>query len=85
MVFGLRDSKISQRVHLHHQLFFLKHFCFILNVGRCNIMNFRDKPHLVFDKRGDDGKRLNLKMVLPQNYALEEQLDIFQKKIREKY
>ena len=37
MVFGLRDSKISQRVHLHHQLFFLKHFCFILNVGRCNI------------------------------------------------
>jgi len=36
MVFGLRDSKIFQRVHLHHQTIFLKHFCFILNVGRCN-------------------------------------------------
>ena len=43
MVFGLRDSKISQRVHLHHQLFFLKHFCFILNVGRCNNKNNNNK------------------------------------------
>jgi hypothetical protein len=50
-----------------------------------NIINFRDRPHLVYDKRDTDGKRLNLKMILPQEYALEEQLDIFQKKIQEKY
>ena len=47
MVFGLRDSKISQRVHLHHQLFFLKHFCFILNVGRCN--KYDNKIKIIFD------------------------------------
>lgn len=33
----LGDSKIFQRVHLHYQAIFLKHFCFILNVGRCNM------------------------------------------------
>lgn len=44
----------------------------------------REKPHMIFDKR-DDGKRLNLRMVLPDNYALEAQLDIFKKKIKEKY
>lgn len=45
----------------------------------------RNKPHLIFDKKCDDGKRLNLRMVLPDNYLLEEQLDIFKKKIKTKY
>jgi hypothetical protein len=47
----------------------------------------RNKPHLVFDKKsvGAEEKRLNLRMVLPDNYILEEQLSIFREKIKEKY
>jgi hypothetical protein len=44
----------------------------------------RDKPHLVFEKR-IDGKRLNIKMVLPEEYDLEEQLIILNEKIKAKY
>jgi len=44
----------------------------------------RDKPHLVFEKR-IDGKRLNIKMVLPEEYDLEEELIIMNEKIKEKY
>ena len=44
----------------------------------------RDKPHLVFEKRVD-GKRLGLKMVLPEEYDLEEQLCSLNDKIKEKY
>jgi hypothetical protein len=44
----------------------------------------RDKPHLVFEKR-IDGKRLGLKMVLPEEYDLEEQLITLNEKIKEKY
>ena len=45
----------------------------------------RNKPHLIFDKKCDDGKRLNLRMVLPDDYVLEEQLILFTKKIKSKY
>ena len=44
----------------------------------------REKPHLVFEKRVD-GKRLGLKMVLPEEYDLEEQLITLNEKIKEKY
>jgi hypothetical protein len=44
----------------------------------------RNKPHLVFEKR-IAGKRLNVKMVLPEEYDLEEQLIILNEKIKEKY
>ena len=44
----------------------------------------RDKPHLVFEKRIDD-KRFNIKMVLPENYDLQEQLEKLNEKIKEKY
>lgn len=44
----------------------------------------REKPHLVFEKRCDE-KRLNVKMVLPKEYDLEEQLCILNEKIKEKY
>ena len=44
----------------------------------------RDKPHLVFEKKVD-GKRLNIKMVLPEEYDLEDQLCIINEKIKEKY
>jgi hypothetical protein len=49
-----------------------------------SLINARGKPHLVFEKRLDD-KRLGLKMVLPENYDIHEQLTILQTKIQEKY
>jgi hypothetical protein len=44
----------------------------------------REKPHLVFEKRVE-GKRLGLKMVLPEEYDLEEQIGLLNEKIKEKY
>jgi hypothetical protein len=44
----------------------------------------RGKPHLIFDKKEED-KRLNLRMVLPDDYSIEAELDIFIKKIKTKY
>jgi hypothetical protein len=45
----------------------------------------REKPHLVFEKRLVDGKRLNIKMILPKEYNLQEQLEKINIKIKEKY
>jgi hypothetical protein len=50
-----------------------------------SLLNFRDKPHLIYEKRSENGIRENLKMVLPSEYDLEEQLEILQNKIKEKY
>lgn len=44
----------------------------------------REKPHLVFEKRIDD-KRLSIKMVLPEEYDLQEHLEKLNEKIKEKY
>ena len=44
----------------------------------------REKEHLVYEKRVE-GKRQSLKMVLPENYDLEEQLEILTQKIQNKY
>jgi hypothetical protein len=44
----------------------------------------REKPHLVFEKR-IDGKRIGIKMVLPEEYDLQEQLEKLNEKIKEKY
>jgi hypothetical protein len=49
-----------------------------------SLIVMRDKPHLVFEKRNNE-KRLNFKMVLPEEYDLDEQISIFKVKIREKY
>ena len=49
-----------------------------------SLTTFREKPHLVFEKR-IDGKRLNLKMVLPEEYDIQEQLEKINEKIKEKY
>jgi hypothetical protein len=49
-----------------------------------SLIVMRNKPHLVFEKRLGD-KRLNLKMVLPEEYDLEEQLSVLNEKIKEKY
>jgi len=42
------------------------------------------KNHLVFDKRTNE-KRLNIKMVLPEEYDLHEQLETLYNKINDKY
>jgi hypothetical protein len=49
-----------------------------------SLIIFREKPHLVYEKRVDD-KRLNLKMVLPDDYDLDEQLNILNDKLNIKY
>ena len=50
-----------------------------------SLITMREKPHFVFEKRMEDGTRQNLKMVLPDTYDLEEQLEKFQTKIKGKY
>lgn len=49
-----------------------------------SLINFRGKPHLVFEKIHLE-KRMNLKMVLPENYDIHEQVMNFKIKVREKY
>ena len=49
-----------------------------------SLVNMRYKPHLVFEKR-IEGKRLNIKMVLPEEYDIQEQLEKINEKIKEKY
>ena len=49
-----------------------------------SLIIMREKPHLVFEKRVD-GKRLNIKMVLPSEYDLQEQLEFLNDKIKIKY
>lgn len=49
-----------------------------------SLLTFRDKPHLIFEKRIDN-KRLNIKMVLPSDYDLQEQLSVLNEKIKDKY
>jgi hypothetical protein len=49
-----------------------------------SLVIMREKPHLVFEKRTDE-KRLNIKMVLPKEYDLQEQLQILNEKIKVKY
>jgi hypothetical protein len=50
-----------------------------------SVIHMRDKPHLSFDKRLDNGERMNLKMIMPDNYVLDEELNKFLNKIRVKY
>jgi hypothetical protein len=49
-----------------------------------SFVSIREKYHFVYEKR-IDGKRLNMKMVLPEDYDLEVQMEFFKEKIKEKY
>ena len=44
----------------------------------------KNKQNLIFDKR-DNNKRYNLRMAIPSDYNMVEQLGIFKDKIKEKY
>lgn len=56
-----------------------------LNLPKYVSLTFtREKPHLVYEKRAD-GNRLGLKMVLPIEYDLQEQISILNEKIGLKY
>jgi len=50
-----------------------------------SLVNFRDKDHLVFERREPSGKRLNMKMVLPSEYDLQEKIGILEAKVKAKY
>ena len=49
-----------------------------------SLLNIRDKPHLAFDKKHND-KRLTLKMGLPEEYNIQEQIILLKLKVNEKY
>jgi len=44
----------------------------------------RDKPHLVYERR-IDGKRLNFRMILPDEHDIDEQIVVFYDKLKIKY
>lgn len=50
-----------------------------------SLVNMRGKNHLVFEKIHHNEKRLNLKMVLPNEYDLHDQIMLLKIKVREKY
>ena len=50
-----------------------------------SLITARGKPHLVYERRTEDGVRQNVKMVLPEDYVLAEQLERIQEKVVAKY
>lgn len=50
-----------------------------------SLITARGKPHLVYERRTEDGVRQNVKMVLPEEYVLSEQLERMQEKVVTKY
>lgn len=50
-----------------------------------SLITARGKPHLVYERRTEDGVRQNVKMVLPEEYVLAEQLERMQNKVVSKY
>ena len=50
-----------------------------------SLITARGKPHLVYERRTEDGVRQNVKMVLPEEYVLAEQLERIQAKVVAKY
>lgn len=50
------------------------------------LSNFRGKDHLIFEKRDmATAKRLNMTMVLPGDYQLEDQISLLEAKVKVKY
>lgn len=45
----------------------------------------REKPHLVYERRRVDGVREGLRMVLPENYTIEDEIAKLKEKVKAKY
>jgi hypothetical protein len=50
-----------------------------------SLSNSRNKDCLVFDRKGDDGKRYNVKYTLKSNYDLTEEILRFKEMVKQKY
>jgi len=49
------------------------------------IQIYKTKQHLIYDRRMDNGLRIGLRMVLPDNYVIADELARFQIKLQDKY
>jgi len=45
----------------------------------------REKPHLVYERRRENGAREGLRMVLPENYTIEDEIVKLKQKVEAKY
>jgi hypothetical protein len=45
----------------------------------------REKPHLVYERRRPDGVREGIRMVLPANYTIEDEIVKLKEKVEAKY
>ena len=45
----------------------------------------REKPHLVYERRREGGARVSLRMILPKNYILEDEIVKLKEKVEAKY
>lgn len=50
-----------------------------------SLVVMREKPHLVYDRRRIDGVREGLRMVLPENYTIEDEIAKLKEKVKAKY
>ena len=50
-----------------------------------SLVMMREKPHLVYERRRIDGVREGLRMVLPKNYIIEDEIEKLKEKVEAKY
>jgi hypothetical protein len=50
-----------------------------------SLVMMREKPHLVYDRRRIDGVREGLRMILPENYTIEDEIAKLKEKVKAKY
>ena len=50
-----------------------------------SLVMMREKPHLVYERRRIDGVREGLRMVLPENYTIEDEIEKLKDKVKSKY
>lgn len=50
-----------------------------------SLVMMREKPHLVYERRRIDGVREGLRMVLPENYTIEDEIAKLKEKVKAKY
>lgn len=50
-----------------------------------SLSNARGKPHLVYERRREDGTRMNVKMVLPEDFDMSSQVERLAAKVSVKY